>query len=125
MKYDKHHIDIIIKSLSEGDGRVRACKKAGIDYQTFLNWLKDEKKVDFFEAVKKAEDYGNDKIKDICKRRIIEDESWQSAAWWLERNYSEIYSLKQELKTKNINYDSKPLTKKEMKEIEDELENDY
>ena len=37
------------------------------------------------EAVKKAEATGNDKIKDICQRRIIEDKSWQSAAWWLER----------------------------------------
>ena len=85
MKYDKEHIDIIIASLNEGDGRVRACQKANISYQCFLDWM--ENKIEFSESVKKAEINGNDKIKDICKRRIIEDKSWQSAAWWLERNY--------------------------------------
>jgi hypothetical protein len=83
MKYDKHHIDKIKKSLEDGDGRVRACKAAGITYQTFLNWLENE--IEFLELVKKAEDCGNDKIEDICKRRIIENTQWQSAAWWLER----------------------------------------
>jgi hypothetical protein len=78
MKFDKHHIDLIINALANGEGRVRACKIAGIVYQTFLNWLNDNNKVEFFEAVKKAEDMGNDKIKDICKRKIIDDKSWQS-----------------------------------------------
>ena len=41
--------------------------------------------------IKKAEDDGNDKIKDLQKRKIIEDKSWQSAAWWLERNYPDQY----------------------------------
>ncbi len=97
MKFDKHHIDLIINALANGEGRVRACKIAGIDYQTFLNWLNDNNKVEFFEAVKKAEDMGNDKIKDICKCKIIEDKSWQSGAWWLERNYPDEFRNKQEL----------------------------
>ena len=88
MKYDKHHIDKIIEALANGDGRVRACQKANISYETFTEWMQ---KVEFSEAVKKAEDCGNDKIKDICKRRIIEDKSWQSGAWWLERNYPNEY----------------------------------
>lgn len=93
MKRDKYHIDKIFESLQNGDGRVRACKNAGISYQCFINWCDD---VEFFELIKKAENTGNDKIKDICKRRIIEDKSWQSAAWWLERNFKNEYSLKQE-----------------------------
>lgn len=94
MKYDSHHIDIILASLTDGDGRVRACKKANIDYQTFLDWLKDDRKPEFSEAVKKAEANGNDKIKDLCKRKIIEDKSWQSGAWWLERNYPDEFKDK-------------------------------
>lgn len=38
MKYDKEHIDIIINQLNEGNGRVRACKAAGISYETFTVW---------------------------------------------------------------------------------------
>jgi hypothetical protein len=103
MKYDKHHIDKIIKSLENGDGRVRACKEADISYQCFLNWMEDE--VEFLEAIKKAEDSGNDKIKDICKRKIIEDPSWQSGAWWLERNFPGQYKNRSDITTndKEIN----------------------
>lgn len=93
MKYDKDTVKKIIDALADGQGRVRACKIAGISYQTFVNWMSE--KIEFIEAVKKAEETGNDKIKDICQRRIIEDKSWQSAAWWLERNYPDVYSLKQ------------------------------
>lgn len=95
MKYDKHHIDIIIKALSEGEGRVRACKAANICYDTFLEWM--EQKSEFLEAVKKAEMTGNDKIKDLQKRKIIDSPQWQSGAWWLERKYPEEFGLRQNL----------------------------
>ena len=45
MKYDKEHIDKFIAALKEGQGRVRACKTANINYQTFLNWM--ETKIEF------------------------------------------------------------------------------
>ena len=83
MKYGKERVKKITQALCDGQGRVRACKIAGIHYDTFMEWMRS--KPEFSEAVKKAEATGNDKIKDICQRRIIEDKSWQSAAWWLER----------------------------------------
>ena len=83
MKYGKEMVEKITQALCDGQGRVRACKIAGIHYDTFMEWMRS--KPEFSEAVKKAEATGNDKIKDICQRRIIEDKSWQSAAWWLER----------------------------------------
>ena len=83
MKYGKEMVKKITQALCDGQGRVRACKIAGIRYDTFMEWMRS--KPEFSEAVKKAEATGNDKIKDICQRRIIEDKSWQSAAWWLER----------------------------------------
>jgi hypothetical protein len=105
MKYDKDHIDIILKELAEGNGRVRACKAANIVYQTFINWCED---IEFLELIKKAELTGNDKIKDICKRKIIEDKSWQSGAWWLERNYPESYKNKTEA---NVNVTTREIPK--------------
>jgi len=94
MKFDKHHIDKIIESLANGDGRVRACKIANIHYSTFLDWMRNP---EFSEAIKKAEDTGNDRLKDLQKRKILEDKSWQSGAWWLERNYPNEYRNKQEV----------------------------
>jgi hypothetical protein len=96
MKYDSAHIDPLIKSLEDGEGRVRACKIANIDYQTLLNWIDD--KVEFLELVKKAEAKGNDRIKDLQKRKIIEDKSWQSGAWWLERNFPDEFKNRSEIK---------------------------
>ena len=100
MKYDKFHIDLILNSLKDGEGRVRACKRANISYQTFLDWI--EQKIEFSESVKKAELIGNDKIKDICKRKIIEDKSWQSGAWWLERNFPNEFKIRTEHELKDI-----------------------
>jgi len=88
-KYTKERVQKIVDALHAGDGRVRAVNKAGIAYDTFMEWLRN--KPEFSEAIKKAEEVGDDKIKDICKRRIIEDSSWQSAAWWLERNFPDQY----------------------------------
>lgn len=95
-KYTPETVKLITDALEEGKGRVRAVKGAGVSYQTFMNWI--DSHVEFFEAIKKAELTGNDKIKDICKRRIIEDKSWQSAAWWLERKYPKEFGRDRHLK---------------------------
>jgi hypothetical protein len=95
MKYDSAHIDPLLKSLADGEGRVRACKIANINYQTFLNWMADN--VEFLESVKKAEADGNDRIKDLQKRKIIEDKSWQSGAWWLERNFPDEFKNRSDI----------------------------
>ena len=120
MKYNKSTIKKITQALCDGQGRVRACKIAGIHYDTFMEWMRS--KPEFAEAVKKAEATGNDKIKDICQRRIIEDKSWQSAAWWLERTDPANYGQRNNL---NINAE-KPLivvadeeTKKLLEKLDD------
>jgi hypothetical protein len=94
MKYDKEHIKLFIDALSDAQGRVRACKIANINYQTFLDWMNDERKPEFSEAVKKAEFQGNDKLRDLSVRKIVEDKSWQSGAWWLERNFPKEFANK-------------------------------
>ena len=82
-RYNKEVVLRLLTALADGQGRIRACKLAGIDYETFSSWM--DNKPDFLEAVKRAEKIGAGVIKDICQRRVIEDKSWQSAAWWLER----------------------------------------
>jgi len=95
MKYNEHTIKKLIDALGNGEGRIRACKIANIDHQTLVNW--ERKYLDFLERIKKAEDDGNIKIKDLSKRKVIEDKSWQSGAWWLERKYSDEFANKQKI----------------------------
>ena len=95
LKYDKDHIDKIIQVISKGEGRVRACEAAGVHYSTFIDWM--ENKPEFSEKVKKAESVGMDAVKEMCKQKIINDASWQSSAWWLERNYPTEFRNRQEL----------------------------
>ena len=83
MKYNKSTVNKIIAALADGQGRVAAAKGANISFETFCQWM--DKYPEFFERVKKAEEIGYKKVHDICKHRIIDDASWQSAAWWLER----------------------------------------
>lgn len=102
MKYDKEHIDIIINQLNEGNGRVAACKAAGISYHTFLSWMEDPEKVQFLQSVKKAEAEGENRIEDLAVRAILSKFStqWQSAAWWLERKLPEKYRNRAEVMAK-------------------------
>lgn len=95
MKYTKSTINKIIGSLQQGDGRVRACKAANIHYSTFLEWI--EKKSDFSELVKKAEEVGYDRLKDLARRGVVEKfaSHWQAAAWWLERKFPEEFGRRE------------------------------
>ena len=103
MKYNKSTTNKILTALADGQGRVAAVKEAGISFQAFCVWL--EKYSEFFERVKKAEEIGYKKIHDVCERRVIEDQSWQSGAWWLERTDPANYGQRNNL---NINAE-KPL----------------
>ena len=96
MKYDAAHIEPLIQSLTDGEGRVRACNIANITHETFMNWMSEYS--EFSDSVKKAEAIGNDRIKDLQKRKIIENTSWQSGAWWLERRYPDEYKNRTETK---------------------------
>lgn len=97
MKFDKEHIDPLLEALRDGQGRVRACKIANITHETLMNWMREN--LDFSDEVKKAEADGNVKITDLQKRKIIEDKSWQSGAWWLERTDPEHFRQRQNIDT--------------------------
>lgn len=80
------------KLIATGNTQTTACAYLGITMQTWINWMKKGEDgvspyVEFFDAIKKAEA----KAKVLCVGRIISaaQQSWQAAAWWLERRYPE------------------------------------
>ncbi len=54
MKYNSDTIEMLLDSLQEEGSVEIACRKANIKRATFYEWLKDPKKTDFSDAVKKT-----------------------------------------------------------------------
>ena len=101
MKYCQEITEQICKSLLELKGRVNAAKEAGINYDTFCEWMK---KPEFSEAIKKAESQANTKGKDVAIMSIFNamPNQWQAAAWWLERKFKTEFSREETL-NQNVN----------------------
>lgn len=87
MKYNKKIVRTICIAIKEHQGRVGACKIAGISFKTFREWIKT--KPTFEKVILEAEDENKNDTKTLATQSIISkfSESWQSAAWWLERNF--------------------------------------
>lgn len=98
MKYTPETVKKLCDALETGQGRVYAVESVGIAYRTFLDWLEDPRKPQFSQLIKKAEESGNNRNKEKCKQRILIDKSWQSAAWWLERNHPDEFKNRTEVK---------------------------
>jgi hypothetical protein len=74
---------------------------AGIHEATFYNWIKwgeaqaRGRYFEFFEAVKKAEAEGQAAL--VATINVASKDSWQAAAWILERKYPEEWGRKDAL----------------------------
>jgi hypothetical protein len=90
MKYSPEMTKKICDLLASGYLRIEAVKAVGISYETFTVWLE---KTEFSELIKKAEERGLETIESMQLKKILENESWQSAAWFLERRLSHKYAL--------------------------------
>ena len=94
-KYTQQTIDIILDGIKSNQGKCISAKNAGISYSTFCEWVNT--KPEFSELIKKAEQEALENGHDtavLCIFRAMENNIWQSAAWWLERNFPNRYSLK-------------------------------
>jgi hypothetical protein len=100
--------DHICQALENGVAIGHAVRASGIDPQTYYNWLergtaererlaagldpdpKEQKYVEFFERVKKAEAVGATKHMENISRTAL-DGTWQASAWILERRFPRDY----------------------------------
>lgn len=89
-KYNEKMRDALVNWIRAGNTYTDACRMEGIAYETFLQWQR--KYPEFVEALEKADA--------LCKATRIatilaaSQESWQAAAWWLERRFKDDYALK-------------------------------
>ena len=97
MKYTPETVEKFLDAIVKLKGRVNACKEAGISYQPFMNWM--DSKVEFVEAVKRAEATAKDAGKQTAIQSIfaaMNDGKWQAGAWWLERVYKDEFAQRNE-----------------------------
>jgi alpha-galactosidase/6-phospho-beta-glucosidase family protein len=98
-KISSELVEILCEALEEGHYREVACKLAGIDRKTLLNWLKRGAREksglyrELFEAVEraeaKAEEFHLKNIKDASKK------NWFASAWYLERKHPERWAKRE------------------------------
>lgn len=111
-KLNKEMIAEISSYIELGFTIKDTCEAVGISKETFFEWKKQGKRdkesgiksdfSDFSDSIKK----GKHSVKKLMLSKIVQaaDENWNAAAWWLERNFPEDYSLRPELrKTKAKN----------------------
>lgn len=92
-KYNPERVKTICDSLAEGLPRWVASTRAGIDIDTLDRWV--HRYAEFAAALKVAEAEAVARNVAIIQRAAIT--SWQAAAWWLERRYSEEFSRRLEI----------------------------
>lgn len=82
-KYNPQTAQAIINAVEMGAPFRHAVAFGGISEDTFAAWRK--RYPDFADAIKAAE--ARAVIGRLARIRRAEDDSWQAAAWWLERKF--------------------------------------
>jgi hypothetical protein len=76
----------ILNALRVGNTRRASAAAAGISHELFYQWLAD---LTFLDAVVKAE--ADAELRFLGQVATAAKQSWQAAAWWLERRKHEDY----------------------------------
>jgi transposase len=83
----------LYEALRAGNTRKASSAYAGIDQSTLEAWM--HRFPDFADAIVKAE--ADAEIRNVAIIQKAASDTWQAAAWWLERRRSADYRQKQEL----------------------------
>lgn len=100
-KFDDTVKGHILDSLRAGNTRTDAAAYAGISHSTLFEWIRRSKANPegpfgaFFDEVKKAE--ADAVVRNVALIQKAATDTWQAAAWWLERKYPEHWSQHRDL----------------------------
>lgn len=98
-KYTPEKVKEICKTLETGMSNRDACILNDITEETFYTWI--ETHPEFSEAVKKA--HSKNKQRSVLLIQKAAEQTWQAAAWWLERKYKDEYAKREEITGKEGN----------------------
>lgn len=77
----------ILEALRAGKSRAAAASLVDVHYNTLARWVTEDG--DFRDAVEKAEAYTKSRYEGVIFAAA--QETWQAAAWWLERRHHTEY----------------------------------
>jgi hypothetical protein len=86
-KKTPERVEAILRALRAGNTRAASARFAEIHYDTLYEWMRSDS--DFSDAVEKAE--ADAEVRFVTKIATAAEETWQAAAWWLERRRPEDY----------------------------------
>ena len=90
----------VIKALRAGNSRRDSALYAGISETTFYSWMARGREgepiyAEFLEAVEKAE--AQSVVRNVAIIQRAAEETWQAAAWWLERKRPDDWGRRQRM----------------------------
>lgn len=97
------YCEVIVEKLEyafrDGAHIYEACDMAGIDRQTYYNWLKD--KEGFSARMEEAKEYVTEIAQAVVARSITKRKDPETAKWWLERRKKDKFSTRSEVTGKD------------------------
>lgn len=110
-KLNEEVIEKAYKLIAAGNYHKTVAQYLGIDESTWWRWLqkgetaKSKKSIYYklFKQIKKAE--AEAQMRNVAIVQEAAQESWQAAAWWLERRYPEEWGRKDQLRLGNTDDD--------------------
>lgn len=94
-KYTPEVVELLEDAFRDGASITEACTQAGIDRQTYYNWLKEIE--DFSAKMQDAQDWVNEIARAVVAQRITKRKDVETAKWWLERRVKQKFSTRNEL----------------------------
>jgi hypothetical protein len=91
-KFNEERSQKIIEALRGGNTRKASAEYAGINQDTLADWAK--RYSDFSDSIKKAE--ADAEVRNVAIISKAASETWQAAAWWLERRRHEDWKKRDE-----------------------------
>ncbi len=96
-KLTKELIELLGTALQNGNYIETACDFAGINRATLYRWLQESEEDDAKPILKELSDTvrkarAQAEMRNVLRIQKAADDSWQAAAWWLERSQPKKWS---------------------------------
>lgn len=96
-KLTKELIELLGTALQNGNYIETACDFAGINRATLYRWLQESEEDDAKPLLKELSDTvrkarAQAEMRNVLRIQKAADDSWQAAAWWLERSQPKKWS---------------------------------
>jgi hypothetical protein len=98
-KFNDERAELICVALRKGGTRKAACDVVGVSQDSFARWL--DRYADFADLVKRAEAEAEAEM--VGAIHAASKETWQAAAWWLERRRNEDWGRKDTVRFEKMN----------------------